>query len=264
MKEKVEYCALHRCKTSASDKIITDGDLDRSHTTGINFPTAIAVCKPSNESKLNDFNPLEESEPNLDLYMSNQNKDIGESTNESNSTMKKVITRKCVVKVRNLKQEEIDFLCGPKLLPSCRTVSNLLEVETPPRTEIIAPTETVKERVVSTSEHGIIITPSNDIKDGVLLEPKQKLRPRRKAASAVTYPISITEETDGESTDEYTPNSAKTVTKPDSKRMPSASRIAAQKRKHKTLKPDSRPPKSLKSAAKKETQEPPKPNPTNQ
>ena len=264
MKEKVEYCALHGCKTSASDKIITDGDLDRSHTTGINFPTAIAVCKPSNESKLNDFNPLEESEPNLDLYMSNQNKDIGESTNESNSTMKKVITRKCVVKVRNLKQEEIDFLCGPKLLPSCRTVSNLLEVETPPRMEIIAPTETAKETVVSTSEHGIIITPSNDIKDGVLLEPKQKLRPRRKAASAVTYPISITEETDGESTDEYTLNSAKTVTKPDSKRMPSASRIAAQKRKHKTLKPDSRPPKSLKSAAKKETQEPPKPNPTNQ
>ena len=97
--EKVEYCALHRCKTSASDKIITSGDLDRSHTTGINFPTAIAVCKPSNESKLNDFNPLEESEPNLDLYMSNQNKDIGESINESDSAMKKVITRKCVVKV---------------------------------------------------------------------------------------------------------------------------------------------------------------------
>ena len=264
MKEKVEYCALHGCKTSASDKIITDGDPDRSHTTGINFPTAIAVCKPSNESKLNDFNPLEESEPNLDLYMSNQNKDIGESINESNSTMKKVITRKCVVKVRNLKQEEIDFLCGPKLLPSCRTVSNLLEVETPPRKESIAPTETPKETVASTSEHGIVITPSNDIKDGVLLEPKQKLRPRRKAASAVTYPISITEETDGESTDEYTPNSAKTVTKLDSKKMPSASRIAAQKRKHDTLKPHSRPPKSLESAAKKETQEPPKPNPTNQ
>ena len=264
MKEKVEYCALHGCKTSASDKIITDGDLDRSHTTGINFPTAIAVCKPSNESELNDFNPLEESEPNLDLYMSNQNKDIGESINESNSTMKKVITRKCVVKVRNLKQEEIDFLCGPKLLPSCRTVSNLLEVETPPRTESIAPTVTPKEKVASTSEHGIVTTPPNDIKDSVLLEPKHKLRPRCKAASAVTYPISITEETDGESTDEYTPNSAKTVTKLDSKKMPSASRIAAQKRKHDTPKPHSRPPKSMESAAKKETQEPPKPNPTKQ
>ena len=153
MKEKVEYCALHGCKTSVSDKIITDGDLDRSHTIGINFPTAIAVCKPSNESGLNDFNPLEESEPNLDLYMSNQNEDIGKSINESNSTKKKVITRKCVVKVRNLKQEEIDFLCGPKLLSSCRTVSDLLEVETPPRTESIAPTETPKETVASTSEH---------------------------------------------------------------------------------------------------------------
>ena len=170
------------------------------------------------------------------------------------------------MKVRNLKQEEIDFLCGPKLLPSCRTVSDLLEVETPPRTESIAPTETPKETVASTSEHGIVITPSNDIKDIVLREPKQKLRPRRKAASAVTYPISITEETDGESTDEYTPNSAKTVTKLDSKKRPSASRIAAQKRKHDTPKPDSQPPKSLESAAKKETQEPskPKPNPTSQ
>ena len=262
--EKVEYCALHGCKTSASDTITTCGDLDRSHTTGINFPTAIAVCKPSNESKLNDFNPLEESEPNLDLYMSNQNKDIGESINESNSTMKKVITRKCVVKVRNLKQEEINFLCGPKLLPSCRTVSNLLEVENPPRTESIAPTETPIEAVASTSEHGTVSTPANDLKDGVLLEPNRKLRPRRKAASAVTYPISRTEETDGESTDEYTPNPAKTGTKLDSKKMPSVSRIAAQKRKHDTPKPHSRPPKSLEPAAKKETTEPPKPNPINQ
>ena len=250
-KEKVEYCALHRCKTSASDKIITGGDLDRSHTTGINFPTAIAVCKPSNESKLNDFNPLEESEPNLDLYMSNQNKDIGESINERNSTMKKVITRKCVVKVRNLKQEEIDFLCGPKLLPSCRTVSNLLEVENPPRTESIAPTETPIEAVASTSEHGTVRTPANDLKDGVLLEPNRKLRPRCKAASAVTYPISITEETDGESTDEYTPNLAKTGTKLDSKKMPSASRIAAQKRKHDTPKPHSRPPQITGACSKK-------------
>ena len=237
--EKVEYCALHGCKTSASDTITTCGDLDRSHTTGINFPTAIAVCKPSNESKLNDFNPLEESEPNLDLYMSNQNKDIGESINESNSTMKKVITRKCVVKVRNLKQEEINFLCGPKLLPSCRTVSNLLEVENQTRTESMAPTETPIEAVASTSEHGTVSTPANDLKDDVLLEPNRKLRPRRKAASAVTYPISRTEETDGESTDEYTPNPAKTRTKLDSKKMPSVSRIAAQKRKHDTPKPHS-------------------------
>ena len=139
-----------------------------------------------------------------------------------------------------------------------------MEVEKPPRMESIAPTETPIEAVASTSEHGTVRTPANDLKDSVLLEPNRKLRPRCKAASAVTYPISITEETDGESTDEYTPNSAKTGTKLDSKKMPSASQIAAQKRKHDTPKPHSLPPKSLEPAAKKETQEPPKPNPINQ
>ena len=85
------------------------------------------------------------------------------------------------------------------------------------------------EAVASTSKHGTVSTPANDLKDAVLLEPNRKLRPRRKAASAVTYPISRTEETDGESTDEYTPNPAKTGTKLDSKKMPSVSQIAAQR-----------------------------------
>ena len=73
--EQVEYCALHGGKISDSDTIITNDDIDGTHTTKINFPTAIAVCKPSDTSNLNVFNPLEESEPNLNLYMSNQNKD---------------------------------------------------------------------------------------------------------------------------------------------------------------------------------------------
>ena len=55
--EQVEYCALHRCKISANDTIITNDDTDGTHTTEINFPTAIAVCKPSSTSKLNVFNP---------------------------------------------------------------------------------------------------------------------------------------------------------------------------------------------------------------
>ena len=169
--EQVEYCALHRCKISASDTIITSDDTDGTHTTEINFPTAIAVCKPSITSKLNVFNPLEESELNLDLYMSNQNKDREESINDIDSTKKKVITKKCVVRVRNLKQEEIDFLCGPKLLPSFRTVSKLLEAETPFSAEKIAPTETLVEAVASTSEHGTVCNPANNLKDGVLLEP---------------------------------------------------------------------------------------------
>ena len=169
--KQVEYCALHGCKISASDTIITSDNMDGMHTTEITFPTAIAVCKPSNTSRLNVFNPLEESEPNLDLYMSNQNKGVEESINDIDSTMKKVITRKCVVRVRNLKQEEIEFMCGPKLLPSFRTESNILEAETPLSAEKIAPTETLVESVASTSEHGTVCNPANDLKDGVPQEP---------------------------------------------------------------------------------------------
>ena len=237
--EQVEYCALHGCKISANDTIITNDDTDGTHTTEINFPTAKAVCKPSSSSKLNVFNPLEESEPNLDLYMNNQNKDTEQSINEIDSTTKKVTTRKCVVRVRNLNQEEIDFLCGPKLLPSFRTESNLMEAETPISAEMTAPTETLVEAVASTSEHGTVCNPANDLKDGVPLEPTKKLRPRRKAASQVIYPIPGMDDTDGESTDEYTPNSNKTRTKLDNKKMPSAARMAAQKRKHDKPKPHS-------------------------
>ena len=262
--EQVEYCALHGCKISASDTIITSDDIDGTHTTEINFPTAIAVCKPSDTSNLNVFNPLEESEPNLDLYMSNQNKDREDSIKDIDSTTKKVIIKKCVVRVRNLKQEEIDFLCGPKLLPSFRTESKLLEEQTPFSAEKIAPTETVVEAVASMSEHGTVCNPANELKDGVPLESNRKLRPRRKTASTVIYPKSGTDDMDGESTDEYTPNSDKTRTKLDNKKMPSASRIAAQKRKHDKPKPHSRPPNSSEPAAKKDTMEPPKPNPTNQ
>ena len=145
-----------------------------------------------------------------------------------------------------------------------RTESKLLEAETPISAEIIAPTESLVEALVSTSEHGTVCNPANDLKDGVLPEPTMKLRPRRKAASQVIYPISGMDDTDGESTDEYTPNSNKTRTKLDNKKMPSAARIAAQKRNHDKPKPHSQPPNSSETAAKKETMEPPKPNPINQ
>ena len=269
--EKVEYCALHRCKISGNDTIITNDDTNGTHTTEINFPTTIAVCKPSNTSKLNVFNSLEESEPNLDLYMSNQNKDTEQSINDTDSNTKKVITRKCVVRVRNLTQEEIDFLCGPKLLPSFTIESKLLEVETPTESEkqsaeIIshAPIETLEEAVASTSGHGTICNSTNEEKDCVLSveeTPTRILRPRCNAASKVDYSKPEMDDTDSDSTDEYTPNSDKSRTKLDNKKMPSAARMATQKRKYDKPKPHSQPPRSSEITAKKETIE--SPTPTN-
>ena len=220
--KKLKYCALHGCKISANDTIITNDDTNGTHTTEIDFPTAIAVCKPSNTSKLNVFNPLEESEPNWDLYMSNQNKDTEQSINDSDSNTKKVITRKCVVRVQNLNQEEIDFLCGPKLLPSFTIESKLLEMETPTKSEkqsaeraSRAPIETLEEAVASTSRHGTICNSTNEE------APTRKLRPRRNAAIQVDYSKPEMDDADGESTDEYIPNSDKSRAKLDNKKMPS-------------------------------------------
>ena len=126
--ENVDYCALHGCKISADDTIITNNDANGKQTMEISFPTAISVCKPSDTSTLNTFNPLEESEPNLDLCMTNQNQDSVVSKNITDSNFKQIITRKCVVKVRNLNPEEIDFLCGPKLLPSFTTDTRSLKM----------------------------------------------------------------------------------------------------------------------------------------
>ena len=78
----------------------------------------MTVCKPSSASKLQVFNPLEESELNLHLCMSHQNETEESNKRDSDASIMEAMTRKCVVKVRNLNQEEIDFLCGPKLLPS--------------------------------------------------------------------------------------------------------------------------------------------------
>ena len=221
--EKADYCALQGCKISSDDTLITNDDMNGTHTTEINFPTAIAVCKPLNTSTLNVFNPLEESELNLDLYMSNQNKDTEQSINVPESNTKKVITRKCVVRVRNLNQEEIDFLCGPKLLPSFTMESKLLEMETPAKNEKQSaeitkhvPIEILEESVVSTSEHGAVC---NSIDEKA---PIRKLRPRRNAAIPLDYSKPETDDTDGESTDEYTPSSSKFRAKFDNKKMPSA------------------------------------------
>ena len=84
-----------------------------------------------------------------------------------------------------------------------------MEEQTPFSAEKIAPTETVVEAVASTPEHGTVCNPANELNDGVPLESNRKLRPRRKAASPVIYPISGMDDMDGESTDEYTPNSDK-------------------------------------------------------
>ena len=87
----------------------------------INFPLSSAVCCTSTDSALNGFNPLEESEPNLDMigqntaYLSGQNMEDPVITTKDlvNDAMSKTWR----IRVRKLTPEEVDFLSGPKLLP---------------------------------------------------------------------------------------------------------------------------------------------------
>ena len=219
--KNIEYCALHGCKISANDTIITNEDLNGEHTKEINFPTALTVCKPSDNSTLNSFNPLEESEPNLDLCMTNQNRDL--ENNIQVSDFSEISTKKCVVRVRNLSQEEIDFLCGPKLLPTFTsdnkslTIGKLINteeanVEKNP-TNDSTPIDTLGTRI-DIPKH--VTTPDPKTAENEALAtadetPIRNLRPRQKTTIHLNYSEPETEDIDGNSTDEYTPQSKKTT-----------------------------------------------------
>ena len=89
----------------------------------LNFPLSSAVCSTSTDSALNGFNPLEESEPNLDLDMIGQNTaNLSGQNMEDPMIMTKDLVNDAMSKiwrisVRKLTPEEVDFLSGPKLLP---------------------------------------------------------------------------------------------------------------------------------------------------
>ena len=169
------------------------------------------------------------------------------------------MTRKCVVKVLNLNCEEIDFLCGPKLLPSF-TISgsdNMEAVETeleqPPKIDEksdansdemhmanTAEPKTTNEAVASTSGHNESSAPkvkATENEHTADTPPPTKSGPKRKTAESMNYSKLDSAETDGDNTDEYTPSIKSTQPKLDNKKSPSAARMATQKRKHDKPKP---------------------------
>ena len=89
----------------------------------LNFPLSSAVCSTSTDSALNGFNPLEESEPNLDLDMTGQNTATvsGQNMEDPVITTKDLVndamSKNWRISVRKLTPEEVDFLSRPKLLP---------------------------------------------------------------------------------------------------------------------------------------------------
>ena len=87
----------------------------------INFPLSSVVCCTSTDSALNGFNPLEESEPNLDMIGQNTANLSGQNMEDPVITTKDLVndamSKTWRISVRKLTPEEVDFLSGPKLLP---------------------------------------------------------------------------------------------------------------------------------------------------
>ena len=83
----------------------------------LKFPQTYEVCKATTESALVQFNPLEGSEPNLDMMDTNMPKlDLICDAKQKRWT----------INIRKLSAVEIDFLSGPKLLPSLQMAGNLV------------------------------------------------------------------------------------------------------------------------------------------
>ena len=79
------------------------------------------MCCTSTDSALNGFNPLEESEPNLDMIGQNTANLSGQNMEDPVITTKDLVndamSKTWRISVRKLTPEEVDFLSRPKLLP---------------------------------------------------------------------------------------------------------------------------------------------------
>ena len=70
--ENRQHCAIHGCDVSDENTSISKSvENDPINTEIVSFPVAAKVCETSNNSSLHEFNPLNDSEPNLEFDMSN-------------------------------------------------------------------------------------------------------------------------------------------------------------------------------------------------
>ena len=98
--KSAQCCVVHGCETLSSNKAIESKSPNMLEQNNVNFPIAAKVCETTIDSKLQDFNPLNENEPNLEFDMTDQ--DNAENPNLHIKLMQDARTRKWEVKIRNL------------------------------------------------------------------------------------------------------------------------------------------------------------------
>ena len=244
--DTTQYCAIHGCEVT-----LTNNKKQSEHPTlpeqdMVNFPTAAKVCETTIKSSLYAFNPLNDSEPNLEFDMMNQ--DNVENPDLHVKLIQDAKTRKWQVKIRNLTKEQVDFIARPRLLPTLsRTDAVVIEHHDTTlsarhdehKQEQPAPAnadhDVLNQKKANGSAKSIVqkeTTTNNDADPTQPNKPKTQAakprRPRRSTAKNINYSTMVIMEDPAISdSDEYVPQSTPPP-KLNNKRKPSASRIAAQ------------------------------------
>ena len=114
--DNTQYCAVHGCKVMHTKNNGQSENPTLSEQDTVNFPIAAKVCETMSNSSLHKFNQLNDSEPNLEFDMMDQ--DNVENPDLHVKLMQDTRTRKWQVKIRNLTKEQVGFIAGPRLLPT--------------------------------------------------------------------------------------------------------------------------------------------------
>ena len=130
------------------------------------------------------------------------------------SDFENISTKKCFVRVWDLSQEEIDFLSGPKLLPSFTSDNKVVTTKKLINTEAANAEKTQNDKstpfvtlgtITDIAEH--VTKPDPNIDEHEALSTANEtlirnLRPRRKTTVHLNYSEPEIEVSDGKSTDE--------------------------------------------------------------
>ena len=128
--DTIQNCAVHDCDvTHTNNNEQSENPILPGQDT-VHFPVAAKVCKTTSNSSLHEFNPLNDSEPNLEFDMTDQNN--VENPDLHVKLIQDARTRKWQVKIRNLTKEQVDFIAGPRLLPTlAKTDAMVIEYHDP-------------------------------------------------------------------------------------------------------------------------------------
>ena len=103
--DTTQYCAVHSCEVTHTNNNGQSKNPTLPEQDMVNFPIAAKVCETTSNSSLHEFNPLNDSEPNLEFDMMDQ--DNVENPDLHVKLIQDARTRKRQVKIRNLTKEQV-------------------------------------------------------------------------------------------------------------------------------------------------------------